>query len=512
MRIILLCVFLGGTLITGQAVFAQNHPDPETMVSRLDQMAREGSDRIQGPALIQGGERLEILDFMQLELGEDPFTPPRTQVDRSSLLRKVVAVTQTDSVVVDYYQFWRNSEWKTSYREIVYFNPDGSYASYDHESWDFGTLSWTGMWRGEWTWDSYGELVELRFQRWINASGKYENWFRLIHNYDSLWTPIELLTEVLNQSWNKTTRKWVTSGRTLYSYNIWGQVIEDLRQTWSKDQSVFIDRAKFLSRYDNDRNIAEYSYLIQDGTGTAWIPYWRYLYTYDNYGHETDRINQFWLQDSSRFENTYHNISTYDSNGKLNDYLIRSWNESLQIWTDYKRYFYTHNADGRLTEVLLQGWHDSASAWSPSERTYWAYDGLGDFESKTLQYWDPSYTRWENIRRRTTIEPQDVIVLDIETKPALPKHYALHSNYPNPFNPSTRLRYDLPKAGPANLTVYDIQGRAVRILLAGEQSAGAKELLWDARDERGHPVPSGVYFARLTAPGFARTIKMVLLR
>jgi flagellar hook assembly protein FlgD len=62
------------------------------------------------------------------------------------------------------------------------------------------------------------------------------------------------------------------------------------------------------------------------------------------------------------------------------------------------------------------------------------------------------------------------------------------------------------------LVVFDVGGRRVRKLVEGPQPAGRKAATWDGRDEKGLDVASGVYYARLTAPGYESTVKMILLR
>jgi flagellar hook assembly protein FlgD len=63
-----------------------------------------------------------------------------------------------------------------------------------------------------------------------------------------------------------------------------------------------------------------------------------------------------------------------------------------------------------------------------------------------------------------------------------------------------------------SLRIYDVTGRLIRTLVDGPQTPGDKKVVWDARDDRGHEVASGVYFYRLRAPGFEKTRKMVLVR
>ena len=95
---------------------------------------------------------------------------------------------------------------------------------------------------------------------------------------------------------------------------------------------------------------------------------------------------------------------------------------------------------------------------------------------------------------------------------ALPMAVAVRSATPNPFNPVTEIRCDLPVAGPVALEVYDLGGRVVRRLVDGGRAAGTFTVTWDGRDDRGRQAPSGVYFARLSAAGAESVLKLVLAK
>jgi flagellar hook assembly protein FlgD len=88
----------------------------------------------------------------------------------------------------------------------------------------------------------------------------------------------------------------------------------------------------------------------------------------------------------------------------------------------------------------------------------------------------------------------------------------LNNNYPNPFNPLTTIRYDLPEDGFVNVTIYDMMGRTVKILVTEEQNAGVKSVQWDATDSFGKPVSAGVYLYQIQAGEYMQTKKMVLLK
>jgi subtilisin family serine protease len=94
----------------------------------------------------------------------------------------------------------------------------------------------------------------------------------------------------------------------------------------------------------------------------------------------------------------------------------------------------------------------------------------------------------------------------------LPTGYVLKQNYPNPFNPTTSIAFELPAAADVSLQVFNLLGQTVRTLHSGRLPAGQHRVEWDARDDAGESVASGVYFYRLTAGSQSQSRKMVLLR
>lgn len=94
----------------------------------------------------------------------------------------------------------------------------------------------------------------------------------------------------------------------------------------------------------------------------------------------------------------------------------------------------------------------------------------------------------------------------------VPTKTALHQNIPNPFNPSTIIRYDIAARGWVRVRVYDVSGALVRVLEDREREPGVYAIGWNGDTEHGGRAASGVYFYRLTAPGFSQTRKMVLLK
>ena len=95
---------------------------------------------------------------------------------------------------------------------------------------------------------------------------------------------------------------------------------------------------------------------------------------------------------------------------------------------------------------------------------------------------------------------------------AVPESYALEDNYPNPFNPTTTIKFDLPESSDVRLEVYDMMGRRVATLLSGNLAAGRYEATWNAQSDAGMPVASGVYIYSLRAGSYNAVKQMVLMK
>ena len=110
-----------------------------------------------------------------------------------------------------------------------------------------------------------------------------------------------------------------------------------------------------------------------------------------------------------------------------------------------------------------------------------------------------------------TIESSTVTVPELLTSTAgndlLPDGYTLSQNYPNPFNPSTTIRYQLPVTSQVTMTITDLLGREVGVLVNEVQTAGSHQIVWDAQN-----FPSGTYFYRMTAGSTISVKKLVLVK
>ncbi|RKX28901.1 MAG: hypothetical protein DRP47_03105 [Candidatus Zixiibacteriota bacterium] len=111
---------------------------------------------------------------------------------------------------------------------------------------------------------------------------------------------------------------------------------------------------------------------------------------------------------------------------------------------------------------------------------------------------------------RPEFESVSVSLLDASAAPNtpdLPTKFGLSQNYPNPYNPSTVISYDVPKASHVTLSVFNVLGQEVTTLVDEEKEAGTYEIVFDGSD-----IASGIYFYRIAADNFSETKKMVLVK
>lgn len=124
------------------------------------------------------------------------------------------------------------------------------------------------------------------------------------------------------------------------------------------------------------------------------------------------------------------------------------------------------------------------------------------FTDKEIAGGNKFFYRLKQIDFNGSFEYSDMIEIEI-----IPDRYVLFQNYPNPFNPSTKIRYQLPKAGNVKITVFDILGADVITLVDEKKEAGIYEVEFTSQN-----LPSGTYIFRLISGEFVSTKKMVLLK
>ena len=111
--------------------------------------------------------------------------------------------------------------------------------------------------------------------------------------------------------------------------------------------------------------------------------------------------------------------------------------------------------------------------------------------------------------RTMHIDVADMLGIDVAS---LPTVFALHNNYPNPFNPITNINYDIPEVSEVTLEIYNVMGQRVRTLVQGTHEPGRYQIVWNATNDLGQGLSSGMYVYRIQAGDFVSVKKLVLMK
>jgi hypothetical protein len=167
------------------------------------------------------------------------------------------------------------------------------------------------------------------------------------------------------------------------------------------------------------------------------------------------------------------------------------------------------SGDGTEADLLHITYELTEGATLPSEVTF--YFGLANLPGTSM---DPELLNvvcgYPDMNNPIVVSTQ---ALSVEGQISIPKSYALKQNYPNPFNPSTQISFDIPaQSDLVTLSVYNILGQNIHTLVNSALNAGRYTHEWDANDEFGNPVSSGIYFYELRSDNFVSRKKMLLIR
>ncbi len=161
---------------------------------------------------------------------------------------------------------------------------------------------------------------------------------------------------------------------------------------------------------------------------------------------------------------------------------------------EYDGYYNPHIFQLLGTHAVF--WTSTQISQTKARERYLSYDNAAS-----------SVYDWFKVMKYSIRCIKDTVTVDIENERELIDQYNLFQNYPNPFNPSTHIHFIIPQTGFVTLTVYDVLGNEVKILVHEMKSAGKYEIEFE-----GTKLPSGVYVYRLSSNDFSMSKKMILIR
>jgi hypothetical protein len=230
---------------------------------------------------------------------------------------------------------------------------------------------------------------------------------------------------------------------------------------------------------------------LKDSTDTGWM---HIYYWYDSAG---DRFIVEWSRVLNCFLNAPQRIETFEV-----------------ILYDPQSTHHGPTGDGDILVQLLQvnDIDETNNFCTIGIEDYYHTRGLEYIYAKDYANHPTSDSLRSNMAILFTTTPPDDYAGVNDNEGNVLSRFSLSPNYPNPFNPSTIINFELGRDEMVNLTIYDISGRVVRSLASGEFTAGMHIVEWDGNGDASNPLSSGIYFIQLKAGDFKATNKCVLIK
>jgi hypothetical protein len=379
------------------------------------------------------------------------------------------------------------------------------------EKWD-GAF-WIPCQKYLYSYNADGKQTELKIQNW-NGTG-WDDTTRYSCSYEN-----SLLMVDSYQYWNGS--EWLNDERYAYTYDGFGYVFVSLYQmgdslTWNnytrsinyrnnsthKIDSLFyqlwnvseweeyLKEFRFYNTLQKDSLILDYMW-----SGTGWGYFGKHLFTYDT--STSSYVNTYLKWSGGEWTNSFQYMNYYNVNNNYLGYTYQIWGDS--VWVNQYRYLYEYDQNNNNTfawyQIYLTGY-----GWGNVTGSEITYDSSGLKIQQIDQTWDGFI--WTNSFRWT----YDYDLVTGIKNNAIHDNYVLYNNYPNPFNPTTKISWQSPIASWQTLKVYNALGGEVAMLVNEYRPAGRYEIEFDGRN-----LSSGVYFYRLHSGSFTDTKKFVLLR
>ena len=186
--------------------------------------------------------------------------------------------------------------------------------------------------------------------------------------------------------------------------------------------------------------------------------------------------------------------------------------DSMPIERPQNLVYWNYTGEVLTEDSLIQS---GTRAWENAKLLAITHQFADDFYQAAIYFYppavgalDPTVAKWIVFLYRNPL----FTGIREESPSLYPQEILLLSAYPNPFNPTTTIRYTIPENSQVKITIYDQQGRQVNTLVNAQQTVGDYHLQWNGTDASGRQLSSGLYFCQVQAGRFTETMKLVLLK
>ncbi|NQT64050.1 MAG: T9SS type A sorting domain-containing protein [Candidatus Marinimicrobia bacterium] len=397
----------------------------------------------------------------------------------------------TAEIVIQYSHYWDSdlNEWTVPFGlNRKSYSPENNLI----ESLDQSFLEdiWVSTSRKIYQYNTDGSLYDVISQEWI-TDGYWWGYNRIEYIYNIL----DLISSRITQEGDGTD--WLNERLIEYTYSDENYLIEELLKEWEGSSWALEDRHSWV----NNESGLPLKMNSQEWRGGEWVPDYEFDYSYDSINNLSEWIIRSWSD--STLANESRGLYSYE--GTLVTEIISQLGLDDTLWVNNSKGIYTYaEFDAELSRTL-QSW--SGDQWVNVRLYDYTYDSENRLASRVQKNW--SNGSWVNFR---LLSYEYLNPSGIDPLSTAPNALTLYPAYPNPFNPSTTIEYQLPEKSDVSLAIYDIAGREVRTLVSTSQIPGSYNVTWNGTNRDGHQVAGGMYFTRLQAGEYSSVIKMVYLR
>jgi len=412
-----------------------------------------------------------------------------------SILLAITGLAQTD-VVIDQpesylVEHWDGSSWSIHNREVYTYTTSGQPSDTTRSANISGT--WYNDWRSRVAYDEHGRRIELLRQ--LGMESDWDDQWRWAYEYDELdRLSLSIFFDYKNEIWESKRRHH-------HHYDEFGRLADETTEFFAMGD-WWPDTRRAMT-YNPAHLLIEIRHQRYDFDNDIWENREREEFEYDSQGRNTLRLYQ--LLESSEWLNEEQTLWDYDGEGTLLTETTQWW--VSEGWLNVDRLVYSFTPEEILLSVTTQDWNYDETFWYDDYQEAFSYDEHGRQIEVLSGKWDSDSSAWINdVRQTWSYSPTSII------HPIQPAIFTLEQNHPNPFNPSTTIRFSLEKAAHVELAVFNMRGEKVTHLVNGELDRGQNAVLWNGLGSDGHVLSSGVYICRLITEGQSQSLRMLLLR
>ncbi len=365
------------------------------------------------------------------------------------------------------------------------------------------------------------------FDTWGGGLTKFDGENFMTYNDENSCLPTNYIENLCIDSQN---RKWFGSGYTLYCYS------ENSCTVFNPQNSILPGSIKCIFVDSNDIVWVGTNNGLLRINGNSWS-----VYTFSNsdlpdnniYCISEDHLGKIWIgtwRGISVLNNgnwtTYENLPNHNVNCIYSDSFNNKWigtDEGLACFDDQNWHFYNiNNSDIPGNNVVYIASDSQNNLWlSIGGKGLVKYDGItwtcfNKYNSITMENFpmcfiiDQQDNKYIGYYTGFTFLPYDAVSNHNEYQK--PNTFLIQSIYPNPFNPQTKIVYNVPSQAKVELKIYNVKGQLIKTLVDAHQNKGTQTIIWQGKNNDGYGVVSGIYFCRITVAGKQETQKILLLK